>query len=107
MRLATARYMSLQTSDLDLPSSITITTLALPQPRIRPHDWQRETGCSLLIRTLSSVEILSPRRLSAGTWIRKPARFAASFYGGTLAEIQNLPSYRLNWDLFLAQPASS
>src|SRR5882762_10825110 len=92
MRLATARGMCWQTPDLDSPSSITIATLVLPQPRIRPHDWQRGTGYSHLIRTLSSVEILSPKRLRAGTWIQKPARFAASFYGGTLAKIQNLPA---------------
>src|SRR5712671_308827 len=91
MRLATAREMCLQTRDLDSPSSIRIATLVLPRPRIRPHGWQKGTGYSLLIRTLSSVETLSPKRLSAGSWIQEPARFAASFYGGTLAKIQNLP----------------
>src|ERR1700730_12277018 len=114
MRPATAREMCWQTQDLDSPSSITITTLVLPQPRIRPHDWQRGNGYSLLIRTLSSVEILSRKRLSAGTWIQKLARFAASFYGGTLAKIQNLPksSTQLGFiscptcDILIAGPVS-
>src|SRR6266853_4971035 len=91
MRLATAREKCWQTADLDSPSSITIATLVSPQRRIRRHDWQRGTGYSLLIRMLSSVQILSRKRLSAATWIQKPARFAASFYGGSLAKIQNLP----------------